>query len=129
MNGLTTNAIETWESEGGALPGSAGAMAPTLDGSVAQVEWAQRIRANVNADFDRVAASFRVVANNQNGTQQADTESIISILEDKRDEVMRRQQAGYFIHEWQEIGDQIRQLIFRDARYQEIKSNRPTRRQ
>jgi len=43
-------------------------------------------------------------------------------LKDKRAEVMSKAQAGYFIREWQEIDDQVRQLIARDPRYLEIKS-------
>ncbi len=68
------------------------------------------------------------IADRQKGHQRTDTEAIIAILEDKRAEVMRREQAGYFIHDWQEISDQVRQMIFQDARYQAIKSNRPARR-
>jgi chaperonin GroES len=37
---------------------------------------------------------------------------------------MRTGEAGYFIHDWQEISDQVRQMIFHDVRYQRIKSNR-----
>jgi hypothetical protein len=37
---------------------------------------------------------------------------------------MRNEEAGYFIHGWQEIGDQVRQLIFRDSRYQAIKTSK-----
>jgi hypothetical protein len=57
-----------------------------------------------------------------------DTEAVIAILEDKRAEVMSREQAGYFIHDWQEISDQVRQMIFHDARYQAITANRVARR-
>jgi hypothetical protein len=38
----------------------------------------------------------------------SDTEAIIAILEDKRAEVMSREEAGYFVHDWQEISDQVR---------------------
>ena len=37
------------------------------------------------------------------------------------------EEAGYFIRGWQEIGDQVRQLVFQDARYQAIKTNWPSR--
>jgi hypothetical protein len=94
-----------------------------LSGSPSQVEWADRIRLQVNAEFDRVAASFRSVASKQNNGKRTDTESIIAILEEKRAEEMSNNQAGYFIHDWQEISDQVRQMIFRDARYQAIKNN------
>ena len=92
------------------------------------MEWAERIKLQVNAEFDRVAASFRSVAGKQNDVKRADTESIIAILEDKRAEVMARHRAGYFIRDWQEISDQVRQMIFKDPRYQAIKNNRAVRR-
>ena len=33
---------------------------------------------------------------------------IIEILEDKSAEVMANEQAGYFIHDWQELRDRVR---------------------
>ena len=99
-----------------------------MSGTTAQVEWAERIKLQVNADFDRVAASFRSIAGKQGKDKRADTEAVIAILEDKRAEVMSRKQAGYFIHDWQEISDQVRQMIFHDSRYQAIKSERAARR-
>ena len=108
-----TKKIEAWEGEGGvALQTDV----PTLSGTANQVEWAQSIKPQVNAEFDRVAAAFRTIANKQHAGKRADTEAIITILEDKRAEVMSRQDAGYFIHDWQEIGDQVRQMIFDDVR-------------
>ena len=119
--------IEAWEGEGGAVPVPVGVSAPLISGSPAQVEWAERIKRQVNGEFDRVAAAFRSIANGQNDDRRAETEAILAILEDKRIEVMSREQAGYFIHDWQEIGDQVRQMIFQDPRYQAIKSKRPAR--
>jgi len=99
-----------------------------MSGSVAQVEWAERIKRQVNVEFDRVAGAFRGFARRQDDARRADTEAVLGILEEKRAEVMGKQQAAYFIHDWQEIGDQVRQMIFRDPRYQAIKSNREARR-
>jgi hypothetical protein len=99
-----------------------------MEGTANQVEWAVLIKRRVNAEFDRVAASFRSIADRQKDHERTDTEAIIAILEDKREEVLRREQAGYFIHDWQEIGEQVRQMIFHDPRYQVIKKNRPARR-
>ena len=128
MNRRTGRAIEAWENEGGAVPVPLGIIsAALLTGTAAQVEWAERIKRRVSAEFDRVAASFRLVAERQSGEKRADTEAIIAIVEDKRNEVLERQQAGYFIHDWQDISDQVRQMIFHDARYQAIKSNRLAR--
>lgn len=102
--------------------------APQLIGTANQIEWAERIRGRVNDEFDRVAATFYAVAAKQDPEAKTDTLAIISILEDKRTEVMRRDQAGYFIHDWQEITDQVRQMIFHDMRYAAIRERQQTRR-
>jgi|SRR5271165_492540 len=125
MPGCIASGIEAWEGEGGAAPAP---FAASMTGTPSQVEWARRIQCEVNSEFDRVAASFRSVAENQNGVKRSETETIIAILEDKRAEVMRKNEAGYFIHDWQEISDQVRQMIFHDSRYQAIKNNRTARR-
>jgi hypothetical protein len=88
-----------------------------LSGSPDQVEWAERIRVQVSDEFDRVEAAFRVVAAKQNSGKRAGTEAILGILDDKRNEVLGRTEAGYFIKDWQELSDQVRQLILHDARY------------
>ena len=86
-------------------------------GTSSQIEWAIVIKRRVAVEFERVEAAFRAVAGNQDGCRRTRTEAILSILEEKRATVMANDQAGYFIREWQEIGDQVRQMIFRDARY------------
>jgi hypothetical protein len=91
------------------------------------VEWAERIKVRVMAEFDRVAAAFHVVATKQEPAAQASTQAIIAILEEIRAEVMRNEEAGYFIHDWQDISDQVRRLIFSDPRYQTIKNGRSRR--
>src|SRR5205823_14646459 len=116
--------IEAWEGEGGAVRGPLAPGAISLTGTTSQVEWALLIKRRVNDEFDRVAAAFRSIAVRQKDPKRIDTEAIIAILEDKRAEVLSREHAGYFIHDWQEIGDQVRQMIFHDSRYQAIKSNR-----
>jgi hypothetical protein len=116
--------LGAWEDEGGSAPAPSGVSGAALTGSASQVEWAERIKRQVNAEFDRVAATFRSVASKQSNGKRADTESIIAILEEKRSEVMSKESAGYFIRDWQEISDQVRQTIYHDARYQAIKSNR-----
>ena len=95
-----------------------------MSGTPNQVEWAQQIKRNVNAEFDRVAASFQSVAEKQSGGKRTDTEAIIAILEEKRATVMGKEQAGYFIHNWQEINDQVRQMIGDDPRFKHIKALR-----
>ena len=88
------------------------------------MEWAERIRLRVGAEFDRVAAAFHDVAQKKNAGMRAFTKALLAILEEKRAKVMRSESAGYFIHDWQDINDQVRQMIFSNPRYQVIKSNR-----
>ena len=124
MSRSTARELETWEDDGGAARPSPSVSTASMTGTASQIEWARRIKRQVNDEFDRVAALLRSVARKQSEAKRAETEAVVGILEDKRAEVMSKQQAGYFIHDWQEIGDQVRQMIFRDTRYQAIKSNR-----
>ena len=139
-------AIEAWEADGGA-PAQMGyrltaeaivepSVAPAggkpvaaqkrMIGTVNQVGWAEQIKARVSAEFDRVARALESAAGKQAQQDRADTRAVIAILEDKRSEVMAKDQAGYFIHDWQELRDQVRQMIVQDSRYQAIKTNRVT---
>ena len=127
MNSTWNREIEVWESEGGAAPAEPGIATISLRGTVNQVEWAQRIRRQVNADFTRVAASFRAVALRQTDEARAGAHAIPAILEEKRTDAMRNERAGYFIRDWQEISGQVRQLKFHDPRCQAIKNNRAVR--
>ena len=121
-------AIEAWENEGGASTALSSVSALPLNGTPSQVEWAERIRTRVNAEFDRVGSSFRAIASKQRDGKRADIVDVIAILEEKRSEVMKREQAGYFIHDWQDISDQVRQMIFHDARYPAIRARLASRR-
>lgn len=116
------NAIEVWEDEGGAAAKAAVERPIPMSGTLNQVEWAERIRRRVDAEFDNVAASLRTVAAKQPSAKLAGTEAILAILEEKRREIMRKDQAGYFIRDWQEIGDRVRRMIIEDPRYRIIKA-------
>jgi hypothetical protein len=107
---------------------SPGISTAALSGTANQVEWAERIRRQVSDEFDRVAASFRSVACKQSDEKRADTEAILAILEDNRAAAMSRLEAGYFIRDWQEISDQVRQMIGKDSRYQAIQARRAAQR-
>jgi hypothetical protein len=122
MRRAVDNSIAEWEGEGGAVPALPLDPPVPLHGTEAQVEWADRIRLQVHAEFDRVASAFSVVAERQDAAKRAATQAIIAILEEKRAEVMVRNQAGYFIHDWQEISDQVRRMIHDDPRYLAIKN-------
>jgi hypothetical protein len=97
-----------------------------MTGTPSQIEWAEQIKPRVTAEFDRVVKAFAAVAVRQGGQARADTEAVIAILEEKRVEVMARDQAGYFIRDWQELSDQVRRMIGQDSRYQAIKARKAT---
>ena len=92
--------ISAWEDEGEAVTPNPESSARSLTGTESQVEWAERIRRLVNDEFDRVAKSFRSVADAQSIAKRTRTEAILAILEDKRRGVMSRTEAGYFIRDW-----------------------------
>ena len=96
-------------------------------GTVNQIAWAVQIKAQVDAEFDRVRKVLEAVATKQSPNTGTDLQAIIRILEDKRAEVMGNEQAGYFIQDWQELRDQVRQLIIGDPRYKAIKANQAVR--
>jgi chaperonin GroES len=94
-----------------------------MTGTANQVEWAEQIKIRVSADFDRVARALALAASKQTEEDRVDTLAVIAILEDKRATVMGKDEAGYFIHDWQELSDQVRQMIVQDPRYKRIKIN------
>jgi chaperonin GroES len=98
-------------------------------GTTNQVDWAEQIKVRVSVEFDRVARALAGAASHQAEADRMDTLAVIAILEDKRAEVMRNDQAGYFIHDWQELGDQVRRMIVQDSRYKTIHANKELARQ
>ena len=109
--------LEVWEGEGGAL--ATPAKVP-LTGSLNQVAWAEQIRASVNVEFDRVASALEARAGTQAEARRLKTLAMIVVLEEKRAEVMAKKDAGYFIHDWQELRNQVRSMIINDPRYKAI---------
>jgi len=96
-------------------------------GTANQVDWAERIRGQVSEEFDRVAKALESAMSRQSERKRGETLTTIAILEDKRGEVMAQDQAGYFIREWNEMRDQVRQLITQDSRYQAIRAKAAAR--
>jgi len=99
-----------------------------MTGTASQIKWAELIKPRINAEFDRVARALQLVGSKQKERDRLDTAAIITILEEKRSEVMAKDQAGYFIRDWQEMRDQVRKMIRQDARYQSIKAGKSARR-
>jgi hypothetical protein len=110
--------IAAWEDEGGSLDKST---AKVMTGTINQIAWAEQIKIQVNGEFDRVRRALESAAAKQSAEDRAATEHILAILEEKRAEVLGREEAGYFIHDWQELRAQVRELIVGDSRYSAIK--------
>jgi hypothetical protein len=98
-----------------------------ITGTASQIEWAEQIRPRVEGEFQRVASAFLATAARQTAQDRTDTLAVIAILEEKRVETMANDRAGYFIRNWQELTDQVRQMIVADARFEAIQANRKSR--
>ena len=98
-------------------------------GTESQIEWAERIKPLVSAEFDRVAETLEAVARRQPITDRLETRAVIAILEEKRREVLGRNEAGYFIKNWQELTDQVQRLIRDDSRFAAIRLAKAARRE
>jgi hypothetical protein len=140
MEDLTADVLGEWESEGGATirlgvfahlatPGFGPSIAAKtiLVGTPNQIEWAEQIKDRVHKEFDRVGMMLSSVAAKQVGCDQTDTLKLVAILEEKRHDVMANDRAGYFIHDWQELSDQVRGMIVKDLRYGEIMARQAAR--
>lgn len=90
-------------------------------GTTNQVDWAEQIKVRVSAEFDRVARALASATGKEK--DRIDALAVIAILEEKRAAVMEKDDAGYFIHDWQDLGDQVRRLILQDPRYKAIRAN------
>lgn len=99
-----------------------------LTGTPNEIEWAEQIKLTVAQEFDRVAKAFQAQVSIQTGQKQAETRTLIAILEQKRAETMSIPFARYFIREWRELNDQVRQMIAKDPRYHFIRDQRAMRR-
>jgi hypothetical protein len=98
-SGRTEERISVWEDEGGSVKETP---ERGMTGTVNQIAWAKQIRTQVNTEFDRVANALRSAATKQSSQDQMATQAIIEISEERRAEVLANEQAGYFIHDWQE---------------------------
>lgn len=140
MEELTADVLGEWESEGGATirldafahlatPGFGPSIAvkTILLGTPNQIERAEEIKDRVHKEFDRVAMILKSVAAKQVGWSQTDTLKLVAILEEKRRDVMANDRAGYFIHSWQELSDQVREMIVKDFRYGKIMARQAAR--
>ena len=88
---IMEDSISVWEGEGGSLSNP---RSHRMTGSVDQIEWAERIRAQVNGEFDRVLKALQVAALKQSEQDRLDTYAMMLILEEKRGEVLSNGRAA-----------------------------------
>jgi hypothetical protein len=104
-------------------------MTTALTGMANQMERGEQIKARVGKEFDRVANAMRSAAGGkQEDLDRTDTLGLVAILAEKRLEVMANDRAGYFIHHWQEPGDQVRHMVVTDPRYAKVMIRQAARR-
>ena len=97
--------ISSWEAEGGSL--NERLVTPPVIGP----EWAERIRVQVNAKFDRAANTLQALALKQSRQGRLKIFAMMLILEERRGEVLLSERAGCFIHDWQERELKLGQLV------------------
>lgn len=94
-------------------------------GTASQVEWAERIKAAVEGEFERVRRSLSSPRSAAlTDAAQVATAEVLAVLEEKRVAVMDSQDARYFIRDWQELSDQVRKMIVKDPRYNAIRARK-----
>lgn len=98
-----------------------------MTGSASQIEWAERIKPKVEAEFDRVVRVFQTLGTTQRELDRSDSQAIVAIVEDIRGTVLANDHAGYYIRIWQELKDQVRHMVSQDPRYQAIRASRELR--
>lgn len=107
--------------QGSTVEQNSGASGTRWLGTPSQIEWAEQIKLRVSAEFDRVVETLDSVARRQSTQDRPGTRAIIAILEEKRLEVLGRNEAGYFIKNWQELTDQVQRLLRDDSRFAAIR--------
>lgn len=112
--------ISTWESEGGSFNDRPGRR---TSGSVDQIKRAERTRAQVNSEFDRLSKALQAVALNQSERERLATFAIMLILEEKRGEVLANERAGYLIHDWRDLRDKVWKLILNDPQFKTFRES------
>jgi hypothetical protein len=129
MEELTTDVLtEVGSKTRSALGTEAIVMTAALTGTANQIEWAEQIKERVGKEFDRVANAMRSVGAKQGDLDRTVTLELVAILEEKRLEVMANDRAGHFIHDWQELRDQVRQMVVTDPRYANVMGRYAARR-
>lgn len=89
-----------------------------MTGGGLQVEWAERIKITVAAEFDRFTRTFAQLADTP------ETATIIAVAKELRESVLANDDAGFYIRNWQDLGDQVRIMVLKDPRVQAIRSRK-----
>jgi hypothetical protein len=99
-----------------------------LRGAADQISWAREIRARVSAEFDRVRSSIEAGSNKFRALDRTETATLLTLIEEHRAAVFSRDQADYFIAEWQNPADRLQRVFNGDERWRAISDARAARR-
>lgn len=103
---------------GGILPG--GATLPVLNGLASQVIWANQIREQISAGFERLVISIASGVNRYKGLEAAETTTLLDVVEEHRLRVLSVTDAQYFLDHWQDPVDRVQRLVHGDERWKAI---------
>jgi hypothetical protein len=104
-----------------------GASLPALNGLASEILWADRIRIQIGASFDRLAASIEAGTNRYRGLEPAEVSTLLGVLEEHRGKVLSHPDAQHFLDRWQDPVDRVQRLIHSDDRWKSIVEARSVR--
>ena len=100
---------------------------PPLTGLASQISWANQIRSQVNASFDRVLSSIQAGINRYKSLEADETATLLDLVEEHRVKVLGVADAQYFLDHWQDPVDRVQRLIHADDRWKLIVEARAAR--
>jgi hypothetical protein len=109
----------------GILPG--GVNLPVLNGLPSQVIWANQIREQISASFERLVMAVASGVNRYKGLEPEETSALLDIVEEHRLRVLSVPDAQYFLDHWQDPVDRVQRLIHNDERWKSIVEARSVR--
>jgi len=103
--------ISTWESEGGSLT------AAPFPNALRRVVWAEGIQAKVNARFNNLIDTLKVLALKESDEGRLTIFEMMLVLEERRGEMLLSEKRDCFIHDWQARMNGDQPVIGDDAHF------------
>lgn len=107
------------------LPG--GTHLPALIGHTSQIAWANQIRSQISASFDRLVIAIESGNNRYRGLDAAEITALLEMVETHRAAILSIPDAQHFLDHWQDPVDRVQRLIHGDERWKGIMEARSLR--